>query len=251
MKQFTLTIVILCALSAFSQAGTEQYSGKEMKQVAPVPCEEYYADSEFNVSVWGTYAWAGTDMGRANKEVTDDRPAGHFDFYGKYDRFLAEDHAWGGGIDVKYFFARYFGVGIQGSGMYGHSRHLLFDEGGPNSANEEHFEDDNHWVGGVMGTLTVRHPFHCSRFSPYAWGGLGGYFGGSNDKPDSVSNGNFEGAGRFNDLRDENRFAGQFGIGLEVRITRHIGVTGDVAWNVLEGPHNDFGMTRVGLNFAF
>src|SRR5689334_14214715 len=138
MKQFTLTIVILCALSAFSQAGTEQYSGKEMKQVAPVPCEEYYADTEFNVSVWGTYAW-------------------------------------GGGIDVKYFFARYFGVGIEGSGMYGHSRHLLFDHA-PDNANEEHFVDDNHWVGGVMGTLTVRHPFHCSRFSPYAWGGLGGYF---------------------------------------------------------------------------
>ena len=250
MKQFTLTIAILCALSAFSKAGTEQYSGKEMKQVAPVPCEEYYADTEFNVGVWGTYAWVGTDVGRVNKEVTDDRPAGHTDFYGKYDRFLSEDHAWGGGIDVKYFFMRYFGVGVEASGMRGHPKHFVFDEP-PDNANEEHVEVDHNWVGTVLGTLTVRHPFHCSRFSPYVWGGLGGYFNGKNDRPDSLSNGNEETAGRFNDFRSENKFGGQFGIGLEVRITRHIGVTGDVAWNVLEGPHNDFGQTRLGLNFAF
>ena len=250
MKKLSLAFCALLALSALTFAGPETYSGKEMKQVAPVPCEEYYADTEFNVSVWGTYAWAATDMGRVNKEVTDDRPAGHFDFYGKYDRFLAEDHAWGGGIDAKYFFMRYFGVGVQGSLLRGHSRHLLYDDG-PDQANEEHFEDDDHTVGTVLGTLTVRHPFHCSRFSPYVWGGLGGYFNGSNDKPSSLNNGNFEGAGRFNDLRSENRFGGQFGIGLEVRITRHIGVTTDVAWNVLEGPHNDFGQTRFGLNFAF
>ena len=37
-------------------------------------------DSEFNVSVWGTYAWVGTDMGRVNKEVTDDRPFGEVRF---------------------------------------------------------------------------------------------------------------------------------------------------------------------------
>jgi hypothetical protein len=250
MKQFTLTIAILCALCAFSKAGTEQYSGKEMKQVAPVPCEEYYADSEFNVSVWGTYGWAGTDVGRANKELTDDRPFGHFDYYGKYDRFLSEDHAWGVGVDAKYFFARYFGVGIEGVGMWGHGRHLVYD-GPPDNANEEHWESDDHTVGGVLGTFTVRHPFHCSRFSPYAWGGLGGYFNGSNDKPSSKNFGFEEGAGRFNDLRSENKFAGQFGVGLEVRITRHIGVLTDVSWNVLEGPHNDFGLARMGLNFAF
>jgi hypothetical protein len=44
---------------------------------------------------------------------------------------------------------------------------------------------------------------------------------------------------------------GQFGGGLEVRITPHIGVTGDFSWNVVDGPHNNFGMVRSGLNFAF
>ena len=35
--------------------------------------------------------------------------------------------------------------------MEGHSKHLIYDEGGPQSGNEEHFEGDDHWVGGVMG----------------------------------------------------------------------------------------------------
>ena len=43
----------------------------------------------------------------------------------------------------------------------------------------------------------------------------------------------------------------QFGGGLEYRITRHIGITGDFSWNVVDGPHNNFGMVRSGLNFAF
>ena len=51
--------------------------------------------------------------------------------------------------------------------------------------------------------------------------------------------------------QDESRAMGQFGGGLEVRITRHIGITGDFSWNVVDGPHNNFGMVRSGLNFAF
>jgi hypothetical protein len=44
---------------------------------------------------------------------------------------------------------------------------------------------------------------------------------------------------------------GQFGGGLEVRFTRHIGWLNDFSWNVVNGPHNNFGMARSGLNFSF
>ena len=44
---------------------------------------------------------------------------------------------------------------------------------------------------------------------------------------------------------------GQFGGGFEVRITRHIGWMNDFSWNVVDGPKNNFGMVRSGLNFAF
>jgi hypothetical protein len=44
---------------------------------------------------------------------------------------------------------------------------------------------------------------------------------------------------------------GQFGGGVEVRLTPHIGWINDFSWNVINGPENNFGMVRSGLNFAF
>ena len=71
----------LVASAAFAGVG---YSGKEIKQVAPPPCPEWYADREFNISLWGTYVFTGTNW---------------ID-----DRYIEADHAWGGGVDLKYFF---------------------------------------------------------------------------------------------------------------------------------------------------
>src|SRR5438093_4201059 len=82
----------LIASAAFAGVG---YSGKEMKQVAaPPPCPEWYADREFNIGLWGTYVFTGNSW--------------------ENDRYLEADHAWGGGVDLKYFFMRYIGVGIEG-----------------------------------------------------------------------------------------------------------------------------------------
>jgi hypothetical protein len=49
----------------------------------------------------------------------------------------------------------------------------------------------------------------------------------------------------------ETRAIGQFGGGIEVRITPHIGWINDFSWNVVDGPNNNFGMVRTGVNFAF
>ena len=43
----------------------------------------------------------------------------------------------------------------------------------------------------------------------------------------------------------------QVGAGFEVRITPHIGWTNDFSWNIVSGSHNNFGMARTGVNFAF
>jgi len=40
---------------------------------------------------------------------------------------------------------------------------------------------------------------------------------------------------------------GQFGGGLEFRVTPHIGWMNDFSWNVINGPQNNFGMVRSGL----
>ena len=227
----------VCAISAF--AGTTSYSGKEMKQtVQQAPCPEWYGDREWNVSLWGAYAFTGTEYNRTDRETADDNRHS----LGTFDRFLGGDHAWGGGIDAKYFFHRYFGIGIEGFGLAGRGSHLLTDHV---QNGEEHYVRDDHAVGGALGTFTLRYPFHCSRFSPFIWGGAGGVFGGRTDKSFHPY------FSRDIASEDESRFVGQFGGGLEVRITRHIGLISDFSWNVVDGPDNNFGMFRSGVNFAF
>ena len=93
MKKLLMCLFGLGFSASAVFAGVE-YSGKEMKQVAPPPCPEWYADREFNVGLWGTYIFTGTNW--AN------------------DTYLHSDHVWGGGLDLKYFFMRYVGIGIEG-----------------------------------------------------------------------------------------------------------------------------------------
>ena len=57
--------------------------------------------------------------------------------------------------------------------------------------------------------------------------------------------------GELFSLTDEGKAIGQFGGGLEIRVTPHIGWMADFSWCVLDGPDNNFGMVRTGLNFSF
>jgi hypothetical protein len=92
-RALPLSILFFATIALVAFAGSE-YSGKEMKQMVPPPCPEWYADSEWNVSMWGTYVFTGNEW--------------------RDDRYIESDHAWGGGLDAKYFFHRYFGIGIEG-----------------------------------------------------------------------------------------------------------------------------------------
>jgi len=233
MKRLVSCLLGVGLIASGAFAGTE-YSGKEMKQVAPPPCPEWYADNEFNVSLWGTYVFTGNNY--------------------QSDRYIEADHAWGGGIDLKYFWHRYFGVGIEGWAVDARqARNNIFID-----FSDDIFENSvthqSNVIGAVLGTLTFRYPFHCSRFSPYAFVGGGGIFGGGQK-------------GKFERLQEpgegfdivqttghtggESKAIGQFGGGLEVRFTPHIGWINDFSWNVVDGTHNNFGMVRSGLNFAF
>ncbi len=98
MKKLTLSLCAVVALASAAYAGTERYSGKEMKQTTmPPPCPQWYADREVNVSISGVYAPTANEY--------------------EEDTYLGVDHAWGGAIDAKYFFRRFFGLGIQGFGL--------------------------------------------------------------------------------------------------------------------------------------
>ena len=219
-----LSLLGIAAISSIGFAGTETYSGKEMKQVAPPPpCPEWYADREFNVSLWGTYVFSGNEW--AN------------------DRYIESDHAWGGGIDLKYFFARYFGIGIEGWAVDARRAFVIDNDGDPlPGSNIGH---ESRAVGAVLGTLTLRYPIPCTRFSPYVFGGGGAIFGGGGRTSFDASDGDFP-----ND-NTETRAIGQAGGGLEIRFTPHIGWINDFSWNFVDGPNNNFGMVRSGINFAF
>jgi opacity protein-like surface antigen len=217
MKKLTLSLCAVVALASAASAGTETYSSKNVKQVAPAPCPTWYADNEWNIGVWGTYAPTVNSW--------------------REDTFLGVDHAWGGGIDVNYFFRRYFGVGISGFGL-GMSQ----DDRG---FNNRFVQDDSSWAGGVVGKFTLRYPIPCSRFAPYAFLGLGGVWGGQDYT--FTRNGNTV----FASSNDGGHFMAQYGAGFEVRFTPRIGMINDIVYNQLEGGENDFIMIRTGLNFAF
>src|SRR5438067_11583030 len=217
-----------------------------MKQVQAAPWPEWYWDTEWNVSLWGAYAFTETDSNRSGREQADDKA-----IFGTYDHFLGGDHAWGGGLDVKYFFRRYFGIGFEGFALAGRGSHLFTDDFGPSIASEEHYEREDRAVGGALATFTFRYPIHCSRLSPYVWGGVGGMFNGGERDVLIVDNSKPTLSARTEHRGSESDVMGQFGGGLEFRFTRHLGWTNDVSWNIVEGPDNNFGMVRSGLTFSF
>jgi hypothetical protein len=221
MKKLTLTLCAVTALVSAAYAGPQQYSGKEMKQAVETPCPQWYADNEWNFTISGVYALTINEHNA--------------------DTYLGDDHSWGAAIDAKYFFRRYFGIGIQGFGVDTDNSHT----------NTPWTTDDDSegFVGGALGTFTFRYPIPCSRFAPYFWVGAGGIFsGGSNGDED------FDFDDRFDEseaAHEETKFMAQYGAGFEVRFTPHIGLTNDISFNHLEGGDNDFWQFRTGLNFAF
>jgi hypothetical protein len=101
-------------------------------------------------------------------------------------------------------------------------------------------------VGSVLGTFTLRYPIHCSRFAPYVWAGGGAIFGGG-----QFGNNPILPSVTTEHLGATTEAIGQFGAGLEIRFTPHIGWISDFSWNVVNGRDNNFGMARMGVNFAF
>src|SRR6266478_1615777 len=261
MKKLTLTFCALFALVVVAPAlyadGPEPSSKeKEVMQPAPPVCD-FYRAHEWDLSLWGAYAFAA-DTGQfdvpnddpffPDTDVTNTTQTTIFGIplglptitepatsnpeervnIGRVSKnqLFARDDAWGGGADVKYFWSRYFGVGLEGVG----------------------FAAKTNFAGGGLLTLTGRYPF--GRFAPYVTGGIGFIDGGAtlykffNEKHHFV-NGVVSGPPpNFGErefwttdpvANNHVRALGQIGAGLEFRVTCHIGLMADFTWNFVFG----------------
>jgi hypothetical protein len=256
MRRFLLVSCVTAFSFSLAQAGSESYS-KENTTVAPPPCPSWYAESEWNVGIWGAYAFTDNDYPTFENSILSTGLV----FLGphsapKFDKYLEVDHAWGGGIDAKYFFKRYFGIGLEGFAVEAERSTasvaiLAPPLGRIGSIIRIDHHKDERVIGSLLGTFTFRYPMGCSRFAPYVWMGGGAIFGGGEVERVAI-NDPFAGAFLTGFKRgSETKAIGQFGGGVEVRLTPHIGWTNDFSWNVINGSNNNFGMARTGINFAF
>src|SRR5438105_14322206 len=114
MKHGIITLLVIVTTSLISlvvnASEAQAQSSNEMKEsIIHTSATEWYADNEWNVALWTTYAFTQVDYPSAGNTFIGLRAPS--------DRYVAADHAWGGGIDVKLFFGRYFGLGVEAYGI--------------------------------------------------------------------------------------------------------------------------------------
>src|SRR5229473_5910293 len=230
---------------------------KEVMQPAPPVCD-FYRAHEWDLSIWGAYAFAA-DTGQNHFDTSRSTvagPNGEFNlvsdpffpdidpftldvgtgFFGEQtldnprervnlgqvskNELFARDDTFGGGFDVKYFWSRYFGAGIEGLGLAAKTN----------------------FAGGGLVTLTGRYPF--GRFAPYVTGGIGFIDGGATlfeffNEKNTFVNGFVSNEHEFFTTdpvsNHHARALGQIGAGLEFRVTCHIGLMADFTWNFVFG----------------
>jgi len=253
MKKLTLTFCALFALLVVAPAiyadGPERTSGKEKEVMQPAPpvCD-FYRAHEWDLDIWGAYAFGGTTgqfdvpnedpfassvdggpfltpdndptiLGVGEPQISNFNEHINIGQVSKNELF-GRDNVFGGGVDVKYFWSRYFGAGLEAVGL----------------AAKRNF------AGGGLVTLTGRYPL--GRFAPYITGGLGFIDGGSTEykffnEDLAFSGGVVKGEREFYTVDPVNnnhlRALGQIGAGMEYRITCHIGLMADFTWNFVFG----------------
>ncbi len=232
MKTFAASLSLLVLLVATAYSGPLQVSDKSTTQSDATV--SWYADREFNVQLWGTYAATANDNSQ--------------------DRYLQADHAWGGGLDAKYFFNRHMAFGLEGYAV-SPTTVVPFFAMFPGQSTNRFTLSDTHTIGAGLATFTLRYPIGASRFAPYVFAGGGFITGGAKRVRVDVLNlgGIPPGTNpfRYTFVGGETEAVGQFGGGLEIRLTPHVGFINDFSWNVVDGRDNNFGMARSGINFAF
>lgn len=189
--------------------------------VAPAPPPPPLFGREFQISLWGDGVWTQT--------------------VAHQDRYFGTDHAFGGSVKVKYFFDRYFGIGLEGGGY--DVRNTL----GPN------FGGSHRFVGDALASFTARYPinnFLNGALAPYASIGVGGVFNGGNKTliEPSATVGKLI---KFEQVEHDAKLMLQPVVGVEYRFTKNWGVFTEGFFSKITRPQSNTFGGRVGVGYAF
>ena len=201
MKKFiAFSVVMFASYGAF--AGEQ--ADKDLTVPAPPPPASYFRSNELSVGAFGSY----------------------LDTYGENNQGIG-NRAWGGGLEVSYFYFKYLGLSVDGD---------AFNE----------IPGDN-FGATVTGNLILRLPlddylpnFHVA---PYLFGGAGKFYSERVGLPTSTP-GVQRYVGRSGILAD-------VGGGIEYRFNPNLGIFADARYNFAENSRNDFITTRLGIGYAF
>lgn len=144
MKKLTFSLLAVLGLVGSSFAGHEMAaSSKEYKPVAPEQC---FNDQEFQLDIFGAYS-DGNALDHAGP---------------------LQDHGWGGGIGINYFFTRNIGIGVDGIALYGRENRQQ-DDNGKQLDSQKH-----HTAYSATSSIIFRFPIDEACLAPYVFLG-GGY----------------------------------------------------------------------------
>lgn len=220
----TLLLACVATVQGGTSAVSENYASSQ----------SWYRSGEFDVQLSGAYASSANT-------------------YHYVDKYLRADHAWGGGLDLKYFPNRYLGVGLSGEIVSARQSFPYYSY----FAGQGHYftEHNRSMIGAGLATVTFRYPIAGSRIAPYVYAGGGAIAGGGEllrfqylgylGKPPGTN------PSRAYTTDGETAAVGNFGGGVEFRVTPNVGLTSEFSWNVVDGRDNNFGTFRSGVSLAF
>jgi hypothetical protein len=198
MKKLVSGIAALAVMTVVGFAGTETYTGPAAKEYKQVQTPSCFSDHELQADVFGAY-----EVGKGPNHAGP-----------------INNHGWGGGVAVNYFFMRYFGLSAEGSWLEGHDNTSVNNEG-----KSTQFQS-------AVGNLIFRYPIDSWCIAPYVFAGGGATMDGSSWA------------------------VGDVGVGVEYRVLPNkLGIFADGRWNYYgdrdsHDNQNNF-MFRLGTRLVF
>jgi hypothetical protein len=199
MKKLTFSLVACLSLAGPCFAGHRTVSSGKDYKAPQAPMEGCFKDQELQLDIFGAYA-DGNALDHAGP---------------------LQDHGFGGGLGVNYFFTRMVGLGVDATGLYGReSRH--------NGA----IDPKHTTVYNFTGSVILRFPIDSKCLAPYVFAGGGFHTDG------------------------DNWASAHGGLGVEYRVVpQKIGIFTDARWTYYgdrygNGDQNN-AMARAGIRLVF